>query len=843
MRRKAATTRFIAFTVMAVLLIPSASSSFEQKGRGDSERQSPETADRAEASFQSALHSFDKQESEPARAQFKEAMRLWVGMREPGRAARAAVQMGDHARQARKYQDALGYYQQALTVTSIPGAILANVWYAIAVTYHELYLHDLAVRYFNQSLDQARTSKDIQAQTLAWTGLAESYHQQGVIEKASACIAEALRLSNKDQAAADPALLYLKGEVSQKRGLVKEAKGAFEEALAIYRRTDDVEGQIKVLCALSALSLAASQNQAALDQSEQASDLAKKQMASATNQADFINARRGVWQAGLSRARAERALGQKERALDSYRWAVHQITAMWWTIYIATEASAVAFREEAQATYREYVDLLIEKGELKKAYDTADDAKARALLIFAGARRANPRAEDIKQEAARREASQSVIGLRLKLLAPGLSREQQAELQKEIAAAESQMWEAQIQAEIDHYKERLVWSKPATAEQIRKKMAQDQMTLAEFSLGENRSFLWLFGRGEVSVEVLPSRKEIERAVRAYLNVLAAAPSPLFIERDVKGARGQAETLFAMLFGSLSKQIEPGQRLIVVPDGLLHYLPFEALVHNGHYLVEDHEISYNPSASLLGLGQDSKPQSDERGKMELLAIGNPILGSEVKTPGGKKTTDGLSHLAQQLLAARGFRLSPLSRAQDEVQYIAGLFPTDRRKVLLGKACTEEAIKRESLRPYRRLHIASHSLIDEKSPWRSAVVLTPGDDAEEDGLLDVSEIARLELDADLVVVSACQTGRGQLLSGEGIVGLSRAFLYAGARSVVVSLWDVSDISTGQLMKSFYQYLTGGMTNAAALRQAKLQMLRSGKESRHPHYWSSFVMTGKP
>jgi CHAT domain-containing protein len=165
------------------------------------------------------------------------------------------------------------------------------------------------------------------------------------------------------------------------------------------------------------------------------------------------------------------------------------------------------------------------------------------------------------------------------------------------------------------------------------------------------------------------------------------------------------------------------------------------------------------------------------------------------------------------------------------------------VLLGGDSTEAAIKREPLRRYRHLHFATHSLIDEQSPWRSAIVLSLDSDAEEDGYLDVTEIARLNLDCDLAVVSACQTGRGKLLSGEGIVGLSRAFLQAGARSVIVSLWNVSDISTGQLMKSFYQHMTGGLSNAAALRQAKLQMLGSGKAPRHPYYWSPFVMVGKP
>jgi CHAT domain-containing protein len=124
-----------------------------------------------------------------------------------------------------------------------------------------------------------------------------------------------------------------------------------------------------------------------------------------------------------------------------------------------------------------------------------------------------------------------------------------------------------------------------------------------------------------------------------------------------------------------------------------------------------------------------------------------------------------------------------------------------------------------------------------------VLTLDEDANEDGFLEVAEISGLDLDCDLVVLSACQTGRGQLLSGEGIVGLGRAFLCAGARTVAVSLWNVSDISTSQLMESFYRHLTAGMGNAAALRATKLQMLRSDNETRHPYYWASFVIVGKP
>lgn len=840
---KTATINFAVSIVTAALLIASVPLAFAQRTRSGSERQSSDTLSNAEAAFQNALLLSDGEAHESARLQLQEAMRAWVRMREPEKAAKAALQLGDRYKQARKYPDALNYYRLALDIKSLPGAVRATALNAIAMTYADLYLHDLAERYYNQALKQAGVVKDLPAQTLALTGLAGLYHQQGATEKALACITQALQLCKKNHAEADPALLYLKGQVSQKQGLIENAKGAFEEALAIYKRTCDTAGQVRVLSALSALCLLASQKQAALEHALQAVDMAEKQAKRTISLSDKVDSQKSRWPAWLSRARAERALGQKENALKSYLQAINRFKGMWWGFGIATEASAVAFREEAQAAYRERADLLIEQGQSKQAYEVADEAKARAMVNFIGARRVRQPAKDDQQEAALRELSRSVARLRLQLLASALSREQQTKLQKDIEEAEYKSQEILSQTEMEHFEERLVWSQPATADQIQKQMAEDQMALVEFSLGENRSFVWLFARGEVHVEIIPAQQKIEEAVRAYLDLLASPPDHLHLERDLAKLRTQGESLLAMLFGRLFGQIEPGQRLIVVPDGLLHYLPFEALIHNGNYLVEDHEISYTPSASMLVLWRDFDSRSECSDQMELLALGDPTFKPNAVAISRAPLKKGSINLARQTGAARSFHLAPLPRTRDEVQDIASLFPSDRRRVFIGSEGTEAAIKREPLRRYRRLHFATHSLIDQKSPSRSAVVLTPDDNAEEDGLLEVSEISRLSLDCDLVVVSACQTGRGKLLSGEGIVGLSRAFLYAGARTVIVSLWNVSDISTGRLMKNFYKHLTGGMTNAAALRRAKLQMLGSGKETRHPYYWSSFVMVGKP
>jgi CHAT domain-containing protein len=176
-------------------------------------------------------------------------------------------------------------------------------------------------------------------------------------------------------------------------------------------------------------------------------------------------------------------------------------------------------------------------------------------------------------------------------------------------------------------------------------------------------------------------------------------------------------------------------------------------------------------------------------------------------------------------------------------ISELFPPERRSLYLGATMTEEALKREPLDRYARLHFATHSLIDERLPARSGVVLTLGKGAEEDGFLEVAEITELRLDCDLVVLSACQTGRGQLARGEGVVGLARAFLYAGSRAVTVSLWSVSDLSTSRFMTSFYRHLAAKLDPAAALRQAKLELLESQKAERHPYYWAPFVLVGNP
>jgi CHAT domain-containing protein len=186
--------------------------------------------------------------------------------------------------------------------------------------------------------------------------------------------------------------------------------------------------------------------------------------------------------------------------------------------------------------------------------------------------------------------------------------------------------------------------------------------------------------------------------------------------------------------------------------------------------------------------------------------------------------------------------PYTRA--EVNGIAALFPPAERRVFLGAAASEQNVKAEPLGRYRYVHFAAHALVDEEHPARSGIVLSSAAGSKEDGALQMGEVMRLKLNADLVALSACRTGLGRLLTGEGIIGLTRAFLYAGAESVTVSLWNVNDIATSTLMKAFYKNLKQGLAKDDALRRAKLELIRGPQAAwRHPYYWAAFVLVGDP
>ncbi|MEW5900401.1 MAG: CHAT domain-containing protein, partial [Acidobacteriota bacterium] len=255
-----------------------------------------------------------------------------------------------------------------------------------------------------------------------------------------------------------------------------------------------------------------------------------------------------------------------------------------------------------------------------------------------------------------------------------------------------------------------------------------------------------------------------------------------------------------------------------------------------YLISTYAVSYASSCSSLLFLTERKASSRAKG---LLAFANPLyhLSSSVRK-GGKISP---ASLMKNLYESQGFDLDPLDQSEQEVKSIAAFFPKGKKDVYVSGEASEEKLKQTALENYEVIHFACHAYEDDRVPFRSGLFLSLHQGQEEDGFLQAREIGRLRMNAGLIVLSACRSSGGHIEPGEGTMGLPRVFFYAGAQSVLSSLWEVSDLAAVELMRRFYSYLGQKKSKAQALRLAKLSMLES--RYAHPFYWAAFVLHGEP
>jgi CHAT domain-containing protein len=353
--------------------------------------------------------------------------------------------------------------------------------------------------------------------------------------------------------------------------------------------------------------------------------------------------------------------------------------------------------------------------------------------------------------------------------------------------------------------------------------------LLEYVLTEPHGFCLAVTHKEASVFQLPAgRKQIETLVSDYLSNVKTQKRVAQIER----------TLYSLLVAPIPKAFR-APRLIVVPDGGLNRLPYETLRNaNGQSLIRSHVVFYAPSATTLyflrTLHRATIPQlaflgvGDVRYQPPSLLASNTVAGHALSS-----IERGLDDLA-------GVHLSNLPATRQEVIDASRALGQPGSVLLLGTGATETAFKREPLSNFKIIHFAVHAISTPHFPERSALILGRAPHSKDDGLLQAREIATLTLNADLVTLSACDTAKGKLEGEEGDNSLVQAFLMAGAKSVVAALWKVDDDSTADLMKQFYTHFALGEDKAAALRDAKLDVLNQlGKRS--PVYWAGFILTG--
>ena len=345
-----------------------------------------------------------------------------------------------------------------------------------------------------------------------------------------------------------------------------------------------------------------------------------------------------------------------------------------------------------------------------------------------------------------------------------------------------------------------------------------------YALGDSASQLWVIDRGGYDLYELPGRAGLSREV----DMLASA-----LTRPGAGddrLRSQARRLYRTLMEPGWKRLEKAKNLVIVPDGCLFEIPFEALLEKDAedgtdwkdmpFMIRSRTILYAPSASVFAELRAKKRKG--RYGIELVAAGDPDY----------------SYLGEGTERA----LRPLPNTLAEVEGIGSLFREDRRVILTGGEASEAALKRNIAgNPSRLVHIAAHGLVDPVTPAASSIALSAAPGDGEDGFLHTLEILALPVESRLVVLSACETATGRVSRGEGVVGLSRAFLGAGAEAVVSSLWAVPDESTSELMRYFYRYMTEKKRPAhEAVNEARKRLLSSGEYS-HPFHWASFIVIG--
>lgn len=428
--------------------------------------------------------------------------------------------------------------------------------------------------------------------------------------------------------------------------------------------------------------------------------------------------------------------------------------------------------------------------------------------------------DDVRSPADLRAGERRIAALQLQLLRTTDRRTRQR-LLDEIVGAEEQLAPAATEL---FMRARSVAIRPVTLQQLQRQLRPDEVFL-EFALGEPNSYVVVATSRSARVHRLAGRAKIRKAVRALTEAVRAG-------RDVDTDAREVATL--LLDGV--KELRPAGRIVISADGDQHQLPFELLVSSdGKLLLESHVVSYVPSGSAL-VALRTRPRSVS-GRLALAVASSPSMPARPATIAS--TQGGIGAVTRGVYDVDATKLPALPSANDEARAVMAAFGQSRSTILVDASATEQTIKREPLHEYAVLHFAAHGIVSTTFPARSALFLQPGGD--DDGLLQAREILRWRLGAELVTLSACDTGTGEAFGQEGVASLVRPFLAAGARSVVANLWTADDFFSLALMREFYRHLASSSDVGQALRLAKIRMLEQYGPQAVPKLWSGVLVYG--
>jgi CHAT domain-containing protein len=545
------------------------------------------------------------------------------------------------------------------------------------------------------------------------------------------------------------------------------------------------------------------------------------------------------------------------------------------------------------------------KGYGAAALEASEKARARSLIEMLAESRADVRQGVDPLLLARERQLQRTLNakeqFRMRLLGGGPNEKQLATVEKELAGllSEYQQLQAQIRQRSPRYAA-LTQPQPLSLAEIQRQLLDDNTLLIEYALGAERSYMWVVTKDDLTGSELPKRDEIEAAARRVYELLTARnhrpEEETLAQRRSRIAKADADfaqsaaALSRMLLGPAATQLAQSgkKRLLIVSDGALQYIPFGVLpepesgrageretsgqgnqetgrrnkspIRNPRSAIRNpligaHEVVSLPSASTIAVlrqGAGSRQTSENL----LAVLADPVFaaddprvearltgqaGPEPSAPAQTvTTTSAVDRSAREAGVNRFLRLR-FTRVEAEA--IASFAPEGRSFTALDFSASRAMVNKTDLSKFRFVHFATHGLLNSQHPELSGVVLSLVDERgrPEDGFLRMHEIFNLKLNADLVVLSGCRTALGKQIRGEGLIGLTRGFMHAGAKSVMASLWNVDDQATANLMKLFYErMLKDGLSPAAALRAAQVAMWKR-EPNAVPYRWGAFILQG--
>lgn len=778
-------------------------------------------------------------------------------------------------------QSALESHQQALQIFRAYGdrqgeAVALN---SIGQVYEDLNESPSSLDHYKLALqlNQENGNRDFEAVTLYYIG--RVYRLMGDTGQALAYYQKSLRLSHllgkrRVEAYAFTDISAIYNSLGRNRIALEKYQGV----LRFYRHAGDRRGQSNILKSIGDIYQSLGKAQQALQYYEPA--LSFSQAAGDRN---------GEAATLYEIARTERALGRLDEALRQITASIKIIESL--RLQIASPSLRASYFASVHKHYGLYIALLMQMeqrqpgtGYAATALQASESARARSLLetlMEAGANlRQGVDASLLERERLLQQSLNAKAVYQMRLLNNERTQAGGEEIEREIRqlTAEYQEVQAQIRIQSPHYAN-LVQPQLLRLEEIQAELQDNHTMLLEFELGDEKSYLWAVTAQTINSFELPPRAKIEETARDVYQLLTARQKDTgesfadYQARVLEADRQywqHAAVLSQMLFGQIGAQLGE-HRLLIVADGALQYLPFEALpvpaasepaqevaagsdeasADDFTPMVLNHEIINLPSASTLAILR-REPSINERALKSVIVLADPVFDNRDPRINPSRQASTAKEAAPEQDHATGdfdgqsggSRLSRLPATLQEAEAILSLVPGQRGMKVTDFDASRTTAMSEQLSQYSIVHFATHGIINSEHPELSGIILSMVNERGEpqNGFLQLHDIYNLKLSADLVVLSACSTALGKDVKGEGLIGLTRGFMYAGARSVVASLWKVEDKASTELMKRFYTLmLQDNLPPAAALKEAKAAMWRQ-ERWKAPYYWAAFVLQGE-